>query len=91
MLFFIIIKKEKNMHIDESKKFDKRNFERNIKDGIINQKDYENYLSKLSDVSNKVFIRQEPLADSEDSQEMMDDEIQSKKGRLKKKIKGKGK
>jgi len=44
------------MHIDESKKFDKRNIERNIKDGIISKEDYENYLSKLPDVSDKIFI-----------------------------------
>ncbi len=52
------------MHIDESKKFDKRNIERNIKEGIISKKDYENYLSKLPDLSDKIFIPEEPKSSS---------------------------
>ena len=44
------------MHIDDSKKFDKRNIQRNIKDKIITHKDYDVYLSRLSDVGNKVFV-----------------------------------
>jgi len=49
------------MHVDESKKFDKRNIERNIKDGIITQKEYEAYLAKLPDASDKIFIPEEDL------------------------------
>jgi len=43
------------MHIDEDKKLDKRNIGRNVKDGVMAQKDYEIYLSKLADVSDKLF------------------------------------
>ena len=53
------------MHIDEQKKFDKRNIERNIKNGTITQKDYEIYLSKLPDVSDKIFNPEESLDDSQ--------------------------
>ena len=35
------------MHIDENKRFDKRNIEKNVKDGIITGKDYEMFLSKF--------------------------------------------
>ena len=51
------------MHIDENKKFDKRNVERNIKNGIITQKDYEIYLSRLPDVSDKIFNPEESIVD----------------------------
>ena len=43
------------LHIDENKKYDKRNIEENIKSGIISQKDYETYLSKLPDLSEKIY------------------------------------
>ena len=51
------------MHIDENKKFDKRNIEKNIKNGIITQKDYEIYLSKLPDASDKLFNPEETSID----------------------------
>lgn len=51
------------MHLDENKKFDKRNIERNLKDGLITKKDYENYLAKLPDVSDKVFSPEEEGVD----------------------------
>jgi hypothetical protein len=81
------------MHTDEAKKFDKRNIERNIKNGVITQKDYEIYLSKLPDASNKLFsiIEEESLADSQYFGSKMDSEVQSKKRGVKKKTKGKGK
>ena len=44
------------MHIDDSKKLDKRNIQRNIKDKIVTQKEYDAYLSKLPDVADKVFV-----------------------------------
>jgi len=59
------------MHIDEDKKFDKRNIVRNIKNGIITQKDYEILLSKLPDASEKLFNPEENPA--------VLDEIKSKK------------
>lgn len=76
------------MHIDESKKFDKRNIERNLKEKIITQKEYENYLSKLPDVSNKIYIPEE----SEGSKEVNDEEeVQTKKNIKKRTVKGKEK
>jgi hypothetical protein len=79
------------MHIDESKRLDKRNIEKNIKNGVLPQKEYEIYLSKLPDVSNKIFNPEEPIADSKDFESRKEDETQSKKRGEKKKAKGKGK
>jgi len=79
------------MHIDETKKFDKRDIERNIKNGIMTQKDYEIYLSKLPDAIDKLFNPEESLTDSEALEPKRDNEMQTKKRGLKKKTKGKGK
>jgi len=79
------------MHIDESKKFDKRDIERNIKNGIMTQKEYDIYLSKLPDAIDKLFNPEESLTDSEAFESKRDNEIQTKKRGLKKKTKGKGK
>jgi len=80
------------MHIDESKKFDKRNIERNIKDGTISLKDYEIYLSKLTDASDKLFNPEEWLfRESKEVGSKRDEELHSKKRGEKKKVKGKGK
>jgi len=79
------------MHIDEQKKFDKRNIERNVKNGIITKKDYEVYLSKLPDVSDKIFNSEEFLNHSKnlESKTKKDSEAQPKKREVKKKAKGK--
>jgi len=79
------------MHIDENKKFDKRNIEKNIKNGIITQKDYEIYLSKLPDISDKFFSPEEELTDSDELELRKEDEMTHKKRGPKKKAKGKGK
>jgi hypothetical protein len=79
------------MHIDEGKKFDKRNIARNIKDGIITQKDYEIYLSTLPDVSEKLFNPEVFLVDSNEFELKREGEIQPKKKSGKKKSKSKGK
>jgi len=79
------------MHTDENKTFDKRNIERNIKDGIITQKDYEIYLSKLPDVSDKLSNIEDSLVETEDFKSKRQEEIQIKKRVIKKKTKGKGK
>lgn len=79
------------MHTDENKKFDKRSIERNIKNGIINQKDYETYLSKLPDVTDKLFDPEESLKDLGEFESKKDEKIQSQKKAAKKKSKGKGK
>lgn len=75
------------MHVDESKKFDKRNIERNIKDGRITLKDYENYLSRLPDVSDKIYTPEENPSMTEDLEEM--DPSTSKKALKKKPTRGK--
>ncbi len=79
------------MHIDENKKFDKRNVERNIKNGIITQKDYETYLSKLPDVIDKLFNLEGFSVNSEEFESKKEGEIQPKKKAVRKKSKGKGK
>lgn len=78
------------MHIDENKKFDKRNKEKNIKDGIFTQKDYETYLSKLPDVSDKIFSPEETTIESEEPDLKKGGEGSSKKKVIKKKARGKG-
>ena len=79
------------MHTDENKKFDKRNIERNTKNGIITEKDLEIHLSKLPDASDKLFNPEESLEETKDFEINKDDKIQSKKKGLKKKVKSKGK
>jgi len=79
------------MHIDEDKKFDKRNIMMNIRNGIISQKDYEILLSKLPDASDKLFNPEETAADSGEIESRKESEISSKRRGAKKKIKGKGK
>ncbi len=79
------------MHIDESKKYDRRNIERNIKDGIIAEKDYEIYLSKLPDISDKSFNLEEDITDDDEIEQIAEDEKPTKKRIIKKKAKGKGK
>ena len=79
------------MHTDEQKKFDIRTMERNTKSGIITQKDYETYLSKLPDVSDKVFNSEEALEDSEEVESKREGESSSKKRETKKRVKSKGK
>ncbi len=78
------------MHIDEGKKFDKRNIEKNIKSGIISGKDYEAFLAKLPDVSDKLFSPEEAANESEELEAAEGDAVPQKKA-LKKKVKGKTK
>jgi hypothetical protein len=91
VLIYINNTEEHNMHTDESKKFDKRNIERNIKDGVISQKDYEIFLSKLPDISDKLFNPEGSPADSTIFELKIDSEKQSKKIGIKKRAKKKGK
>ena len=79
------------MHTDEEKKFDIRTVGRNTKSGIITQKDYETYLSKLPDVSDKVFNPEEASQDFGDVESKREGELSSKKKELKKKVRSKGK
>ena len=43
-------------HIDDNKKFDKRTIARNLKEGIIPPKEWEAFLKKLPDVSDKAEV-----------------------------------
>lgn len=52
------------MHIDDGKKFDIRNIAGNIKGGVFSQKEYEAYLSRLPDVSDKIFYLEAEEAES---------------------------
>jgi hypothetical protein len=79
------------MHIDEGKKFDKRNVAKNIKNGIITQKDYEIFLSKLPDVSHKLFNPEESQAPLDEIKSRKESEGSLKKKRVKRKLKAKGK
>ena len=79
------------MHIDEDKKFDKRNIARNIKNGVITQKDYDTFVSKLPDVSNKLFNPEETSIDLGEAESREVSEASAKKKGIKKKAKGKGK
>ncbi len=65
------------MHIDESKKFDKRNIERNIKNGVITLKDYEAYIAKLPDVSDKIFDPDAEEFESDEHESLSDKESSS--------------
>ena len=77
------------MHIDEEKKFDKRNVARNIKNGIVTQKDYETFVSRLPDASSKLFNPEETSTDLAEIESR--EENEPKRKGTKKKAKGKGK
>lgn len=78
------------MHIDEGKKFDKRNIERNIKNGIITLKDYQAYLAKLPDVSEKIFNPEDDEIDSDEQEAYSKKEgLSALKGGQKKSDRGK--
>jgi len=77
------------MHIDEDKIFDKRNIVMNIKNGVITRKDYEIFLSKLTDTSEKLFNPEEIPIDSDEIESTKENEISSKKRGARKKVKGK--
>jgi hypothetical protein len=47
--------KENTMHIDEGKKYDKRNMENNLRRREGGRKDFEAYLTRLPDVGDKAY------------------------------------
>jgi hypothetical protein len=77
------------MHIDEDKKFDRRNIFLNVKNGIISQKDYEIFLSRLTDASEKLFNPEEIASDSGKIESKKESEQSSRKRGARKKVKGK--
>ena len=42
------------MHIDESKKFDKRTIEKNLREGIVSAEEWKKFLRSLPDASDNV-------------------------------------
>jgi len=87
----LIYFEENDMHIDEDKKFDKRNIMMNLKSGLITQKEYEILLSRLPDASDKLFNPEEIATDSGEIESIKESELSSRKRGAKKKIRGKGK
>ena len=68
------------MHTDENKRFDRRNIRSRLRRGLMTQKDYESYLSKLPDVSNKIFqTNEEDSGDAKEHGSGGDHEMISKK------------
>jgi hypothetical protein len=53
------------MHTDQSKRFDRRNIQSNLRRGVINPKEYESHLAKLPDVSEKIYDSGEELPGGE--------------------------
>lgn len=43
------------MHTDQDKRYDKRNIDASLRKGEVTPKDYEAYLSRLPDVTDKAF------------------------------------
>jgi hypothetical protein len=82
------LNKESTMHTDESKRFDKRNIESNLRRGFMAPKEHESYLNKLPDVSDKIF---DPEDESPGKLEDLDTKIDHEEITKKKGGKGKGK
>ena len=76
------------MHTDQSKRFDKRNIQSNLRRRVINSKEYESYLAKLPDVSDKIYDSGEESPGGEPESASGSGSIRSTK---KKGGKGKGK
>jgi hypothetical protein len=76
------------MHIDEDKKFDKRTIEKSLKEGIVSAKEWEQFLKKLPDASDKVdFVVSEEAQEEETigdkgarPEESVDEETTPEKG-----------
>jgi hypothetical protein len=83
------LNKENAMHTDESKRFDKRNIESNLRRGLMVLKEYENYLNRLPDASDKIFDPEEASPrGQEDFEQRSDHEGVTKKRGGKGKVRG---
>ena len=71
------------MHIDESKKFDKRTMERNLKEGIVSAKEWEQFLKRLPDVSDKAELA---MSEEEEQQREEGEIIKDKKRKSKESV-----
>ena len=78
------------MHIDESKKFDRRNIDRNLKEGVITLKEYEGYLAKLPDASDMIYTPEHLPGEPEGIDAEQQSDAAGKKRPAKKKAKAKG-
>jgi len=77
------------MHTDESKKYDKRIIEILHRRGMVLPKDYGTYLSKLPDVSGKVYNpEEEGMEEGEESDSRGDSGEDARKKGMKKRGKG---
>lgn len=77
------------MHTDENKKYDKRVIEILHRRGVVIPKDYEAYLSRLPDVSSKIYNpEEEGMEEGQTSDARIDPEDESKKKGTKKRGKG---
>jgi hypothetical protein len=77
------------MHTDEGKKYDKRIIEILLSRRMVLPKDYEAYLSKLPDVSSKVYNpEEEGMEEGEESDSRGDSGGDAKKKGMKKRGKG---
>ncbi len=71
------------MHIDDSKKFDKRTIEKNLKEGIVSAEEWENFLRKLPDVTDNVDVI---MADEEKTEETTKEKVRKSKGSVEKEV-----
>lgn len=76
------------MHTDEEKKFDRRNVASNIRAGLMTKRDYDLYLSKLPDVSEKVFLPEESPSDSAETEAKRVNQTHSARKKTKKRGRG---
>jgi hypothetical protein len=77
------------MHTDETKKYDKRIIEILLRRRMVLPKDYEAYLSKLPDVSSKVYDpEEEGLEEGEEFGSRVDSEGDARRKGMKKRGKG---
>ena len=58
--------KENTMHIDERKRYDKRNMENNLRGRGVVPKDYEAYLARLPDVGDKAYTPEQEVLEGGD-------------------------
>ena len=54
------------MHVDPNKKFDIRTVERNLREGIITEEEYREFLESLPDASHKVLCEDQQEGEGEE-------------------------
>jgi len=69
------------MHIDDSKKFDKRTIEKKLNEGIVSAEEWENFLKTLPDVSDNVDLI---MAEEEKTKETTKEKGRKAKGSVEK-------